>query len=68
MQTYEDADPKNPMMPNPLGGIGRVETNIYHHDQSPLSSNPDLYDELYSSKHRSLTFEDMLARGPPRKE
>ncbi|KAJ8068355.1 hypothetical protein OCU04_003917 [Sclerotinia nivalis] len=61
VQTSEPADPRNPMATNPLGGVGRVETQITHHDSSPLPSNPDLYDELYSSGHRSMTLEDMLA-------
>ncbi|ATZ58667.1 hypothetical protein BCIN_16g03820 [Botrytis cinerea B05.10] len=60
VQTSEPADPKNPMAINALGGVGRVETKISHHDSSPLPSNPDIYDELYSSAHRSMTLEDML--------
>ncbi|KAF7944353.1 hypothetical protein EAE96_010751 [Botrytis aclada] len=60
-QTSEPADPKNPMVINPLGGVGRVETKIFHHDESPLPSNPDVYNELYSSAHRSMTLDDMLA-------
>ncbi|KAA8563812.1 hypothetical protein EYC84_011827 [Monilinia fructicola] len=43
VQTSEPADSKNPMLPNALGGIGRVETKITHHDDSPLPSNPDVY-------------------------
>ncbi|KAF7926270.1 uncharacterized protein EAE98_006565 [Botrytis deweyae] len=61
VQTSEPADPKNPMAMNPLGNAGRVETKISHHDDSPLPSNPDVYEELYSSAHRSMTLEDMLA-------
>ncbi|TGO63213.1 hypothetical protein BCON_0014g00020 [Botryotinia convoluta] len=70
VQTSELADPKNPMAINPLGGVGRVETKISHHDSSPLPSNPDIYDELYSSAHRSMTLEDMLAEpnSPGRKQ
>ncbi|TGO29958.1 hypothetical protein BPAE_0009g00540 [Botrytis paeoniae] len=70
VQTSEPADPRNPMAVNPLGGIGRVETKISHHDSSPLPSNPDTYDELYSSAHRSMTLEDMLAEpnSPGRKQ
>ncbi|KAF5871216.1 putative ubid family decarboxylase protein [Botrytis fragariae] len=70
VQTSEPADPKNPMVINPLGGVGRVETKISHHDTSPLPSNPDIYDELYSSAHRSMTLEDMLAEpnSPGRKQ
>ncbi|KAF7889117.1 hypothetical protein EAF00_009417 [Botryotinia globosa] len=69
-QTSELADPENPMTINPLGGVGRVETKISHHDTSPLPSNPDVYDELYSSAHRSMTLEDMLAEpnSPRRKQ
>ncbi|THV52094.1 hypothetical protein BGAL_0089g00210 [Botrytis galanthina] len=69
-QTSELADPDNPMTINPLGGVGRVETKISHHDTSPLPSNPDIYDELYSSAHRSMTLEDMLAEpnSPGRKQ
>ncbi|KAB8291668.1 hypothetical protein EYC80_006468 [Monilinia laxa] len=67
VQTSEAADPKNPMLTNALGGIGRVETKITHHDGPPLPTNPDVMDELYSSAHRSMTFEDMLAHGPPHK-
>ncbi|KAI9650372.1 hypothetical protein NHQ30_000385 [Ciborinia camelliae] len=60
VQTSEPADPKDPLRINPLGGIGRVETKISHHDKSPLPSNPDLYDDLYSSANRSLAMEDIL--------
>ncbi|TGO19188.1 hypothetical protein BTUL_0005g00360 [Botrytis tulipae] len=69
-QTSELADPENPMTINPLGGVGRVETKISHHDTSPLPRNPDVYDELYSSAHRSMTLEDMLAEpnSPGRKQ
>ncbi|QSZ37762.1 hypothetical protein DSL72_008861 [Monilinia vaccinii-corymbosi] len=67
VQESEPADPNNPMTPNALGGVGRVETKIYHHDDSPLPRNTDLLEELYSSAHRSMTFEDILVHGPPRK-
>ncbi|ESZ97193.1 hypothetical protein SBOR_2449 [Sclerotinia borealis F-4128] len=69
VQTSEPADPRDPMMTNPLGGVGRVETQITHHDSSPLPSNPDLYTEMYASGHRSMTLEDMLADrdGPSRR-
>ncbi|TGO32884.1 hypothetical protein BHYA_0281g00070 [Botrytis hyacinthi] len=69
-QISELADAENPMTINPLGGVGRVETKISHHDTSPLPSNPDIYDELYSSAHRSMTLEDMLTEpnSPGRKQ
>ncbi|CAD6441668.1 ce71df6e-84ec-4437-930e-14ec058385eb [Sclerotinia trifoliorum] len=60
VQTSEPADPKNPMATNSLGCVGRVNTQITHHDFSPLPSNPDLYDKLYSSGHGSMTLGDML--------
>lgn len=64
VQTSEPADPNDPMMTNPLGGIGKVETKISHHDASPLPSNANVYNELYSSAHRSTTLEDMLGEPP----